>query len=115
MKVIFGNIRKAYNEFPRLFWVVVLTRFIDSLGSTILFPFFSLYVTQKFGVGMTQETRDMLFGKMNSSSLMGTNKEKGSGLGLLLVKDFIAQHGGQIEVESELDKGTCFRFTMPKI
>src|SRR5512133_3521337 len=54
MKAIVGNIRKTYDEFPRLFWVVVLTRFIDSLGSTILFPFFSLYVTQKFGVGMMQ-------------------------------------------------------------
>lgn len=54
MKDIFGNIKKTYNEFPRLFWVVVMTRFIDALGGTILFPFFSLYVTQKFGVGMTQ-------------------------------------------------------------
>src|SRR5215207_9216482 len=54
MKSIFTNIRKTYNEFPRLFWVVVFTRFIDALGGTILFPFFSLYITQKFGVGMTQ-------------------------------------------------------------
>jgi MFS family permease len=54
MKDIFGNIKKTYNEFPRLFWVVVMTRFIDALGGTILFPFFSLYVTQRFGVGMTQ-------------------------------------------------------------
>jgi MFS family permease len=54
MKNIFPNFKKIYNEFPRLFWVVVLARFIDSLGGTILFPFFSLYVTQKFGVGMMQ-------------------------------------------------------------
>jgi len=51
---MFGRIQKTYNEFPRLFWIVVMTRFIDALGGTILFPFFSLYVTQKFGVGMTQ-------------------------------------------------------------
>jgi len=54
VKNIFGNIKKTYSEFPRLFWIVVLTRFIDALGGTILFPFFSLYVTQKFGVGMMQ-------------------------------------------------------------
>lgn len=54
MTHIIGNITKTFNEFPRLFWIVVLTRFIDALGSTILFPFFSLYVTQKFGVGMMQ-------------------------------------------------------------
>jgi MFS family permease len=37
-----------------LFWIVVMARFIDALGRTMLFPFFTLYVTQKFGVGMTQ-------------------------------------------------------------
>jgi MFS family permease len=51
---IISNIQKVYNEFPRLFWVVVLARFIDALGGTLLFPFFSLYITQRFGVGMTQ-------------------------------------------------------------
>src|SRR5512147_1371572 len=54
MQKIFANINKVYKEFPRLFWLVVFTRFIDALGGTILFPFFSLYVTQRFGVGMTQ-------------------------------------------------------------
>ena len=68
---------------------------------------------QDFGVGMTQNTKDMLFGQLNSASLLGTNQEKGTGLGLMLVKDFVAQHGGRILVESEPDKGTCFRFTMP--
>src|SRR5512138_641120 len=52
MKNVFPNFKKIYNEFPRLFWIVVLARFIDSLGGTILFPFLSLYVTQRFGVGM---------------------------------------------------------------
>lgn len=68
---------------------------------------------QDFGVGMTEQTKDLLFGRINSSSLLGTNQERGTGLGLLLVKDFVVQHGGKIQVESELDKGTCFKFTMP--
>lgn len=54
MKKLFARIRKVYEEFPRLFWIIVMTRFIDALGGTILFPFFSLYVTQRFGVGMMQ-------------------------------------------------------------
>ena len=62
------NIQKIYNEFPRLFWIVVLTRFIDALGGTLLFPFFSLYITQKFGVGMTQA--GILLG-MNSFFALG--------------------------------------------
>jgi signal transduction histidine kinase len=68
---------------------------------------------QDFGVGMAQQTKDMLLGNTKSASLLGTSQEKGSGLGLLLVKDFVAQHGGTIQVDSELGKGTCFRFTMP--
>ena len=48
------NFRKTYNDFPRLFWIIVFTIFVDAIGGTLLFPFFSLYITQKFGVGMTQ-------------------------------------------------------------
>jgi signal transduction histidine kinase len=70
---------------------------------------------QDFGLGMSPKTLDMLFGNYNNTSQAGTDHEKGTGLGLLLVKDFVSRHGGAIKVESELDKGTCFRFTMPKI
>ncbi|MFZ5856235.1 MAG: MDR family MFS transporter [Chloroflexota bacterium] len=45
---------KIYNDYPRLFWIVVGVSFIDSLGGTLLFPFFALYITQKFNVGMTE-------------------------------------------------------------
>ncbi len=69
---------------------------------------------QDNGVGMSEETKEMVLGDVSANSLLGTGKEKGTGLGLLLVKDFIATHGGNIKVESELGKGTCFRFTMPK-
>ncbi|WP_423147085.1 hybrid sensor histidine kinase/response regulator [Rubrolithibacter danxiaensis] len=65
------------------------------------------------GTGMTEEVKEKLFSKFNSPSASGTNKEQGSGLGLLLVKDFVTQHGGTINVESEVGKGTCFKFTIP--
>lgn len=48
------RLRKLYHEFPQKFWIIVLTFFIDSIGGTLLFPFFSLYITGKFNVGMTQ-------------------------------------------------------------
>lgn len=51
---MFDKLEKTYNQFPRTFWVVVGTQFIDVIGNTLLFPFFALYVTQKFNVGMTQ-------------------------------------------------------------
>ncbi len=49
-----NRLRSIYHEFPRKFWVVVGVMFIDRIGGTLLFPFFSLYITQKFQVGMTQ-------------------------------------------------------------
>lgn len=51
---MFTRFRKVYYEFPQKFWIIVLTFFIDSIGGTLLFPFFSLYITGKFNVGMTQ-------------------------------------------------------------
>ncbi|HRT91703.1 MAG TPA: MFS transporter, partial [Anaerolineaceae bacterium] len=46
--------KKIAQEFPRKFWSVVGVSFIDRVGGTMLFPFFALYITQKFHVGMTQ-------------------------------------------------------------
>jgi two-component system sensor histidine kinase/response regulator len=44
---------------------------------------------------------------------IGTNKEKGTGLGLILCKEFVETNHGTIEVESELNKGTSFTLTLP--
>ena len=72
-----------------------------------------LVFVEDSGVGMSMETQSLLLSNANSSS-PGTNLEQGTGLGLLLVKDFVAQHGGSIMIDSELGKGTSFKFTMPK-
>ncbi len=52
--MLISKIQKTYLEYPRRFWVVVAVSFIDRIGGTMLFPFFALYITQKFQVGMTQ-------------------------------------------------------------
>ncbi|WP_207428391.1 hybrid sensor histidine kinase/response regulator [Pedobacter sp. SYSU D00535] len=65
------------------------------------------------GVGMSEEMKSKLLLEPGSHSVSGTNNEQGSGLGLILVRDFVAQHGGVIKVESEIGKGTCFKFTIP--
>lgn len=48
------TINRVMHEYPRQFWVLVFGTFVDHLGGSLLFPFFSLYVTRKFEVGMTQ-------------------------------------------------------------
>ena len=65
-----SRLKKTYSEFPPLFWIIVITLFIDSLGSTLLFPFFALYITQKFGVGMTQA--GVLLGLSSLFGLIGS-------------------------------------------
>ncbi|GAC1310899.1 MAG: response regulator [Mucilaginibacter sp.] len=65
------------------------------------------------GVGMTEEVQKKLFNKDSTTSISGTNNEIGSGLGLMLVNDFVAQHGGTIDVESAIGIGTTFKFTIP--
>lgn len=64
------------------------------------------------GIGMTPEIKERLFERAGST-ISGTDKEQGSGLGLLLVRDFVTQHGGTITVESEAGAGTMFKFTIP--
>ncbi len=67
------------------------------------------------GIGMTADVKTHLFTNTDPRSLSGTNNEPGSGLGLLLVSDFVAQHGGKIAVESTLGAGTTISFTIPAI
>ena len=65
------------------------------------------------GIGMEEDVMENLFTTFNSASATGTNNEKGSGLGLILVKDFVTQHGGSIRIESEISKGTSIIFSVP--
>ena len=67
---MFARLNKIYHEFPRLFWVVVVVSFIDRIGGTLLFPFFALYITQKFNVGMTQA--GILLGMSSLFGLIGS-------------------------------------------
>jgi MFS family permease len=66
---MFARLKKIYHEFPRLFWVVVGVRFVDGIGGTLLFPFFALYITQKFNVGMTEA--GILLGMSSLFGLIG--------------------------------------------
>jgi signal transduction histidine kinase len=66
------------------------------------------------GIGIKPEHVERLFQIDTHHSTLGTAEEKGSGLGLILCKEFIERHGGTVEVQSELGKGSCFIVTLPK-
>lgn len=65
------------------------------------------------GVGIPSDKLDKLFQVKHSFTTIGTSGEKGTGLGLLIVWDFIEKNHGKIWVESEVGKGTTFYFTLP--
>jgi signal transduction histidine kinase len=65
------------------------------------------------GVGISPEEKSKLFKIEAFHSTPGTNNEKGTGLGLLLCKEFVELHGGNIRIDSEKGKGSRIAFTLP--
>jgi signal transduction histidine kinase len=65
------------------------------------------------GIGMDEQTRQKLFKIESNLTQIGTANEKGHGLGLIICKEIIEKHGGQIHVESKLNRGSRFIITLP--
>jgi two-component system, sensor histidine kinase and response regulator len=65
------------------------------------------------GIGIPGDNVGKIFRIDSKISTPGTDKEKGSGLGLVLCYEFVKMQGGRIWVESEPGKGSTFRFTLP--
>ncbi len=64
------------------------------------------------GVGMSQEIIELIFRVDKNHTTLGTEQEKGTGLGLVLCKDMIEKQGGAIQVKSEINKGTKISFIL---
>lgn len=65
------------------------------------------------GIGIAPNILPRLFDTTKLYSTRGTANEKGTGFGLMLCKKFVEEHGGEIWAESELGKGSKFKFTLP--
>ena len=70
MNTLMENARKTYNEYPRAFWVYNAIVFIDRLGGFMLYPFFALYLTEKYDIGMS--TVGILFAIFSVTGMAGS-------------------------------------------
>jgi signal transduction histidine kinase len=67
------------------------------------------------GIGIDSQRIANLFNITERNSHPGTNNEPGTGLGLILCKEFVEKHGGDIMIESAENKGSVFSFTLPLV
>lgn len=74
---------------------------------------FTIITVTDNGVGIAHDQIDKIWDITQNYTTEGTANEKGSGLGLLLCKEFVEKHGGWIWVDSEPGKGSSFRFALP--
>src|SRR5215208_3938867 len=70
MSTLLQRTRKVYHEYPRAFWIYNIIVFIDRLGGFMLYPFFALYLTQKYEIGMS--TVGLLFAVFSISGMVGS-------------------------------------------
>jgi signal transduction histidine kinase len=111
LKSILQNLLSNAIKFTRKSGDIYLT--VDKLEDDGQKPMLQISIKDT-GVGMTEKLIDELFIDHVQSS-PGTEREYGSGLGLLLVKEFIEKNGGHISVKSKLNQGSTFTFTLPLI
>ncbi|MBX9888428.1 MAG: tetratricopeptide repeat-containing sensor histidine kinase [Flavobacteriaceae bacterium] len=83
-----------------------------TISATLQDQFIKITVMDQ-GIGMTKEEMHNLFIVDYKKSKLGTNNEEGTGLGLVLCKDFVQKLGGKMTVSSELNQGSAFSFTLP--
>lgn len=85
-----------------------------TFGSVLRHPYIEITVKDS-GVGISEEVIGKLFKLAQNKSTLGTNNEKGTGLGLILCKELTEKNGGEISVRSELGKQTEFIIQLPMV
>jgi signal transduction histidine kinase len=83
------------------------------VGVNEVSSFVEIYV-QDTGVGISKEAIQKI-NESNFYTTKGTSSESGTGLGLMLCKEFLHKNGGQMHIESEPGKGSIFSFTLPRV
>ena len=103
--VIRNILSNAIKFTPKGGKIILLAKVDDDKSVTIS--------TKDSGIGMSPDMVNNLFQLADQTNRRGTENEPSSGLGLLLCKEFVERHGGELWVESEEGKGSLFSFTIP--
>ncbi|WP_051312884.1 ATP-binding protein [Sporocytophaga myxococcoides] len=106
LETIFRNLISNSIKFTREGGVISLTS--ESFSKEVLLS------VKDTGVGMSREMIDQILRIETRTSTKGTAKEEGTGLGLLICKDFIEKNGGRLEIKSIIGKGSVFSFSLKK-
>lgn len=72
-----------------------------------------IVIVEDTGIGITKEELPKVFDKMQRGKHAAQIDPNGSGLGLFIVKTIVESHGGKIEAESEIKRGSTFKITLP--
>lgn len=107
LKTVLRNLVSNALKFTKDSGVIKITTEQTSLNVTIS--------VSDNGIGINPDNLAKLFDVGQVLTTKGTKNEKGTGLGLLLCKEFVEKHGGRIWVESEEGKGSEFKFTLPTL
>ena len=106
MNTVFRNLINNALKFTHTRGVIIISARIAENNVVV--------TVEDTGVGMPPEVCDRIFNVSSQiTSRSGTSGEIGTGLGLILCKEFVEKHGGTISVKSELGKGSSFTFTIP--
>jgi signal transduction histidine kinase len=106
LRIVLYNLMSNALKFTRAGDAIIISAWQDEQS-------FQLAIADT-GIGISEEGKAKLFRIDTQYTNPGTSGEKGTGLGLSLCKELVERNGGTIWVESELDKGTTFRFTLPR-
>jgi len=104
LKVVLRNLLNNALKFSHLGGEIDIKAFIENDRCIV--------ILKDYGIGITEDKQERIF-SLNISSSYGTANEKGSGLGLILCKDFMKQQGGEIWFDSIPWEGTTFYLSLP--
>ena len=107
LSTVIRNLISNAVKFTSTGGIIKLEYTIDTETNTLLFSIIDN------GVGIRDEQKDKLFNIDENVSTKGTNRESGTGLGLILCKELILKHSGKIWFSSQFGKGSNFYVSIP--